>query len=271
MVQEFIDYQRDVKGLSACTLENYRKDLQAWTLYAGKKGLTWRTTSKQDVDCWTAYMKDFGYSASTIKRRVEVLRLIYTWAEHEGMLTENPARYAQTPKAEKKLPKVVDAEKLRTYIDSEPSTGEGVVVRNLTALLLETGVRIGEALSITTDDIDRERRAIIIHGKGSKEREVYYGDRFAKVLDKWYQSRTGVLFPGEAIEYRYMMYRQMGHIFYRIHPHLIRHTFATEMLNAGMDLKTLASLLGHEHVQTTEIYAHVKSERTREIYNGTIH
>ena len=114
-------------------------------------------------------------SARTIRKRVEVLRLIYEWALHLGLVYENPARYSQTPKIREELPKAADGAKIREYLDKPMRTAEDLQVHFLLSLILETGLRIGEALAVRGEDVDRENRSIRVRGKGAKERIVFYG------------------------------------------------------------------------------------------------
>lgn len=267
MIQEFLEYQCNVKGLAAQTLQGYEKELRQWTAWARPQGLRWSNISKQDIDRWTADQGKRGLKPRTIRRRVEVLRLLFTWAEHEGLLTSNPARFCQTPKAAKTLPAVADTEKVFEYIDSTPSTGQGVIVRTMAAIFIETGIRIGELQELRLSDIDIDARTMSIHGKGAKERVVFFGKRTEKLLRRWYIGRGEQLFPGEQRYYRQAMAEEMSSHCGRMHPHLLRHTFATMQLNNGMPLKEVGHLLGHEHVTTTEIYAHVATAHAHELYN----
>lgn len=259
MIQEFLTYQRDIKGLAAQTVEGYEKELRHFIRYAQKKGLRWSSITRQDIDAYTASEGARGMKPRTIRRRVEVLRLLFTWAIHKGILTENPAQYSQTPKIRESLPKAADGEAIRRYLGTPMLTAEDLQTHFMVALMLETGMRFGEVLKLEGRDIDREQRTIRVTGKGAKERLVFYGKETEALLQHYVNVEERLTYGTER-ECRYMIYRHAGRFCPRIHPHAIRHTFATEQLAKGMKLKTLSTLLGHTNIATTEIYAKATAE-----------
>ena len=261
MIQEFLNYQATNKGLSTLTLEGYAKDLKVFVKYAQAHGLRWSTIDREDIDNYVREEVERGMKPRTIKKRVEVVRLLFTYANHKGLLTDNPARYTQVPKVGEELPKAADDEQLITYLSRPATTRQGYIIHAIVALILETGMRIGEITSMRGEDIDTNNRAILVHGKGSKERYVYYS-RLSEEYVKAMSYRKGLIFTDTQINYRYMMYAELP----GIHPHAIRHTFAVNQLNRGMDLKTLSTLMGHKHVQTTEIYTHMLTDNVRMQY-----
>lgn len=271
MIKEFLEYQRDVRGLSAKTLMEYEKELRVFASWGAREGLRWSTMTKQDVDRYTAWLTNSRLSVRTVKKRVSVVRCIYRWAEHEGLLDSNPAQWCQTPRIKEELPEIVDVEKVDNYLCKEPHSREDRVVHVATAIMLETGIRIGELCRIKYEDIDIDKRSIIISGKGGGQREVFYSDRTAYALENWTFGMTGLVFTHDTPEsIRWAMYKTLGSYCPRVHPHQLRHTFATMMINRGMDIKTLGVILGHKHVETTEIYAKVNSKHTADMYNKFI-
>lgn len=262
MIPNFLEYQRANKGLADTTINNYRKDLRAFVDYAKPLGLHWSTITRHDIDNYVVYMRE-QYQPRTIKRRVEVLRLLYTWAIHQGLLEQNPAQYTQTPKFNQDLPKAADESAVLSYLESTPMNRTSMLVHVVVALILDTGMRIGEVLALDGRDIDTATQSIKVKGKGRKERIVYYGQNFEKYAHIISQ-RQGRIFDTPDITLRFMMANEIP----GCHPHALRHLFAVRQLNRGMDLKTLGTLLGHKHVTTTEIYAQLRNERTRAIYQS---
>lgn len=262
MIPNFLEYQRANKGLADSTINNYRKDLRAFVEYAKPLGLRWSTITRHDLDNYVSFMRE-QYQPRTIKRRVEVLRLLYTWAIHQGLLEQNPAQYTQTPKFNQDLPKAADESAVLSYLESTPMNRTSMLVHVVVALILDTGMRIGEVLSLDGRDIDTATQSIKVKGKGRKERIVYYGQNFEKYAHIVSQ-RQGRIFDTPDITLRFMMANEIP----GCHPHAIRHLFAVRQLNRGMDLKTLGTLMGHKHVTTTEIYAQMRNERTRAIYQS---
>ena len=267
MVKEFLEYQRKVKGLSAGTCDEYRKDLRAWVAYAKSKGLTWSRTVKRDVDAWTCSMVEDGLKPRTIKKRVAVLRCIYRWMVHEGMLEANPVTYCQTPKVAETLPQTVDVMEVERYLNAPATSDNDRMMKLLTALLLESGLRISEALNLRWSDVDFEKRSIRIVGKGGKERFAFFAERTVKQLEKIRLDEDArKIFDWTDIDARYFMYATLGRYCKGVHPHLLRHTFASTMVGQGMPIKQLSVLMGHKHVETTEIYTHVSVENLKANY-----
>lgn len=261
MINEFLTYQKNNKGLSPETIEGYEKDLRSWVRFASPRQLRWSTTRQEDIEQYVISERARGMKPRTIKRRVETLRLIYKWAMHRGMMESNPAQYVQTPKTGDELPKAADIEALESYLDKEPTSRTSLIIHIMTALIMETGMRLGEVMQLEGRDIDLGNQEIRVKGKGNKQRIVYYGERtkhYATILT----STQGQIFRETAMTYRFMMYNELP----GVHPHAIRHAFAMAQLNKGMRLSTLSALMGHKHTSTTEIYARVTNNTMRQEY-----
>lgn len=271
MIKEFVNYQKRVRGLADRTCSEYAKELYSFVHWARQRGLTWRTITKQDIDAHTAEMHDLGLKPASIKKRVSAIRCLYRWAQHENLVETNPAQWAQTPKLSESLPKAADLRQIDMYLQTPPTNENEKTMHCAVALMLETGVRLSELLTMRRADFDKRTHSIRVHGKGGKERLVYYGRRSAFALNQWRKGADDLLFKGWTGEnIRWEMYRQLGVYCKGVHPHQLRHTFATAMLRQGMDLKTLSVLLGHSHVTTTEIYAKADATRTSASYNQFI-
>lgn len=253
MIKEFLDFQRTNKGLAEETLQGYEKELRRFVDYAKPLGLRWSTITAEDMNRYVEAEQKRGMAPRTIKKRVEVVRLVLTYAQHHHKLTENAARYTQTPRIADSLPRPAETERLKAYLATPATTRTSMLVHAITAIIMDTGLRIGELTNIKGNDINTNKRSIRITGKGRKERIVYYSSLSAYYLDMMSQSGERKPLPQTQVEYRYMMYAELP----GIHPHAIRHTFATEQLKKGMPLKTLSVLMGHKHIETTEIYTHL--------------
>lgn len=268
MIQEFITYQTQVRGLSPRTCQEYEKELHAFAKWARPYKLRWSTLTKQDIDKHTASMSQAGLKPATIKKRVSAIRALYRWLEHEGRMTNNPARWCQTPRLQERLPQACDVKQIDAYLRTPAKDEKAGKMHIAVALLIETGCRLSELMNMRTHDFNKKEKSIRVTGKGGKERFVYYGERSAQALNTWAKGINGPLFAGwSGDNLRWEMYRQLGNYCPRVHPHKLRHTFATAMLNNGMPLKTLSVLLGHSSVTTTEIYAKANEKRTSAIYN----
>lgn len=267
MIQEFINYQKQVRGLSSRTCEEYEKELRAFAIWARPQGMRWSSVTKQDIDKHTAAMTESGHKPSTIKKRVTALRSIYNYMMHEGMINESPARWCQTPRLAENLPKSADMAKIDEYLESEAKTAAQKEMHIAVALMVETGVRLSELMNMQTGDFDKRQKCIKVKGKGSRERIVFYGKRSSQALNMYKKGHQGKIIETMTdVTLRWTMYKELGKYCKRIHPHQLRHTFATEMLNNGMNLKTLSVLMGHKNITTTEIYAKANASRLAKEY-----
>lgn len=268
MIQEFLDYQKTRRGLADNTLEAYAKDLTAFVRFAQREGLRWSTLTKQDIDRWLSELDAEGKSASTINRHLASIRGLLTWAHHEGILETNAARFCQHKKQEERLPEQAPIEDIEKYLDMEAHTERREVIQALIRLLLDTGIRIQEAIDIRRSDFDTDEMSIRIHGKGRRERKVYYKQRTIEKLVKIGGRYGEHLLPQwTQRSYRMAMISELQPLGIRTHPHALRHTFATGMLNRGADINVVSFLLGHKSVKTTERYARVSNTTAMQQYN----
>lgn len=270
MIKEYLEYIEKVRGLRAATIEGYKKDLNEFVKYAMAKGLRWSTLTERDVDAWLADMSDRCISAATRNRRLAALRGLLTWAQHKGMLETNAARFCQQAKKADTLPKCINIESIDNYLrNRQPSVASNIAALQI-AIMIESGMRIGEVLDIELKDIDPNKQSIKIAGKGGKERIVFYGERTKKELQSIVGAGAdGKIFPDWSQQYyRQNIEEQLLPFTGKMNPHQLRHTFATDELNKGMPIETVSMLLGHKSIDTTQIYARVAVETARQQYQS---
>lgn len=268
MIKEYLEYLKEVRGLSPCTIEAYGCDLRAWVGYAMPRGLRWSTITERDVDGWLTSMSQEGTSARTRNRRLSALRGLLGWASHKGLLSSNAARFCQSAKTADSLPQGLDLEGIDKYLTERPLTTKSNIVALIVALMVDSGLRIGEVLSLRWEDIDCRRQSIRVCGKGRKERLVLYGERVRSELGAWMPGASGRLLPEyDARTYRAMIEDDLFPYVGKMHPHQLRHTFATAMVNRGMPHQSLAMLMGHSKTETTEQYARVAMSTIQKQYN----
>ena len=279
-IDEFIKYLKIVKKHSDYTLTNYKNDLIE--LYQFNDNLL--NLNEKDRDEYMEYLYNKKLNRNTISRKLSSIRSFYNYLYEEGYIKKNLFKELKNPKKNLALPKYAkdnDLEKIFSIFDKTTPLGQ----RN--SLILETlyatGVRVGELVNIKTSDIDHYNHSIRILGKGKKERIVFYGSycedalnlylkKGYKELNKRNQEYLFLNKNGEKISERSI--RNIINdavikcqIEYHISPHTLRHTFATDLLNAGADLMTVKELLGHSSINTTGIYTHVTSEQLRKVYD----
>lgn len=280
-IDEFLEYLTVIKKHSAYTIKNYRVDLLEFYQFNKKDILN---IDKDIVNKYMQYLYDKKYSKTTISRRLSSLRSFYNYLYNNGVITKNFFTMVKNPKKEHSLPKFVkdiDIDKLFMIPDTSTSLGQ----RNLLIMrmLYSTGVRVSELVNIKIADINTSERTILVLGKGSKERIVLFGNNTLEILNlylndgryKLDKKKNDYLFlnkDGNRLSSRYV--REIindlvikGSVEMHISPHMLRHTFATDMLNNGADLVSVKELLGHESLNTTSIYTHVSDEMIKEVYN----
>lgn len=259
MIREFVEHLGRNRGYRPGTCREYEKDLTAFVTWVQDETdiRRWRDVTKATIDQYVADLNGDGLAPATIKRRVSTLRSLYTYARGRGLIDHNPAQWVSTPKLGKHLPTVADAAQITATLQDLGISRE---TKLAVAILAETGIRISELCNITRDDIDMQAKSIRIRGKGNKDRYVYYGNRTESLLTGFGYGWQYII-KGSVRETRHAVYTATG-----ASPHSIRHLYATTMLNNGADLKTIAMLLGHESVKTTEIYARMGTARAKATY-----
>lgn len=266
MIHSFLEYQEKVKNLSPRTCGEYRKDLGVFCTWLQQRGRKLTEVNKSTVDAYLMDEHDRGMEPVTIKKRLTAVRMFYQWAAHEGIVSENPARFCQSPKRVEKLPKTADVGQLDKYLRTPIFGAQSARVHLLVALLMETGLRLTEALSIRRRDIDQNSNSITVYGKGRKERVVFFGARTARMLEGCPAMGDHLLEFSSERELRRELADEVGGYVNGVHPHMLRHTFACALINNGMALKDVSVLMGHAHVTTTERYARVALQRQHSEY-----
>ena len=243
-----------------------------------KKDLT--LVTEDDIRKYLEYLNEKKEKITSIRRKISSFKTFYKFLYLNNYIDKKdyPLVKIAYPKLEKRLPKFIYYNDLLDIIDEATRDSDGVRDRLIIEMLYATGVRVSELVNIKYDDIDFNNRRIRVLGKGNKERIVYYGEYAEDVLKEYIathdRNRENYLFTnskGDKITdrgIRYIIDKIMSKLAVKVHvtPHVLRHTFATDMLNNGCDIKVVQELLGHSSLKTTEVYTHVTNERLKEVY-----
>ena len=284
VIEKFYNYLICQKNYSSYTALSYRNDLIIYNNYLETENLNYKNIEYSDIRFYLIYLKEKKEEkASSICRNLSAIRSFYNYLINEGVVDDNPFNYVSGPKKMRKLPRYFEyneLEELFSAVDIDSSYGQRDLL--ILELLYATGVRVGELVNIKIDDINRYERTILILGKGNKERIVHYGEYASDILEIYlndgYKTLNKKKLPYLLINNKHTRLTDRGvrsileKIIKRtglnknISPHMIRHSFATHLLNEGCDLLSVQKLLGHESLSATQIYTHVTTDRLREVY-----
>ncbi len=280
----FIKYLSNEKRYPKTTITSYKKDLNNYYGYIKAKKLNFLTITKEEIRSYLKYLDSLNYSKNTISRTLSALRHFYSYLVSINKVKTNQFKLIKNPKKEKKLPNFLQPNELQEIFESI-GTEKPLDIRNrlIIELLYATGIRVSELTNINLNDINQTDREIKVVGKGNKDRIVYFGEYALKYL-KIYLEESRPLLAKKRSSNILLLNKDGGNLSVRsvenivnkiveeaalkhkISPHVLRHTFATDMLNNGADLKSVQELLGHSSLSTTQIYTHITNERLRSVY-----
>lgn len=285
-VADFIRHLRE-RNASPHTIKAYSRDLWLFAAYAGSR--RWKEIDHIAVRGFLSRLYDNGLSKTSVARALAALRSLYRWLAREGVVEQNPAKLVATPKLAKKLPRVPTIEEMNAVIDGDMLQAAAFPERDrlMFELLYGCGIRNSELTGINLDDIRLSSEAILIRGKGKKERYVSFGDSVKTALATYFPERNKLLEtlrkPSTALLVNRrggrLTTRSVGRIIKKIavagglspdvHPHTLRHAFGTHMLEEGADLRAIQELLGHERLATTQRYTQLSMKHVLQVYDQT--
>ncbi len=285
-VESFAEYLEWERNLAPRTLTAYRREVTGFAAFAKaelERGGAADVTAG-DIRAWLAHLHSRHLTPRSIQRALAALRTYFRFLAEERLIASNPALLVPHPQVERRLPPSVTVDDIGTLLDTFPDTPAGRRDRAILELLYGAGLRVGELVAIDLDDLELNRRLVRVRGKGRKERIVPFGHKAAEALAaylperaRWRRkaaSREAPLFVnqrGTRLTDRSVRrilnaaVNRTAHL-HNLHPHSLRHAFATHLLEAGMDLRAIQELLGHASLATTQIYTHVDLAHLMEVY-----
>jgi integrase/recombinase XerC len=285
-VSDFVKHLRE-RNASPHTIKAYTRDLSLFAAHAGSR--EWTQIDHIAVRGFLSQLYENGLSKTSVARALAAVRSLYRWLAREGMVEQNPAKLVATPKLAKKLPRVPTIEEMNFVIDGEMPSVAAFPERDrlMLELLYGCGIRNSELTGINLDDIRVSAEAILIRGKGKKERYVPFGDSVKAALATYLSERQKLVErirkPSGALLINRrggrLTTRSVGRIVKKIavarglspdvHPHTLRHAFGTHMLEEGADLRAIQELLGHERLATTQRYTQLSMKHVLQVYDQT--
>ena len=280
---QFLDYLKAERNASQYTVRNYNRDLGNFAGFARETGI--RTPLKVEKMLVRSYLNRLNeekFARSSIARNMSALRSFFRYLMREEIMGKNPAALISSPKMDKRLPAFLTLEEAERLVESPDLTKpQGQRDRALMELLYASGMRVSELVSMNLEHINLDTNEIRVWGKGAKERIVLIGQSASEAIANYindgrkvllgknknnalFVNRYGARLPARRVQKLLKRYAII--INKRVHPHKLRHTFATHLLDGGADLKVVQELLGHADLSSTQIYTHVTQGRARKIY-----
>jgi integrase/recombinase XerC len=286
MIQAFIDYLKFEKRYSAHTIRSYSDDLEAFVAYLkaefGEQGV--QEVSPAMVRSWLAALKDGGMSSRSINRKISSLRSFYKYLLRMGEVVQSPMVAIVAPRAARRLPVFVEQQQMSELFSEVefPDDWEGLTDRLLLALLYNTGMRLSELINLKESQVNDATRVIKVLGKGNKERVIPVSGMLLEAVRDYQEKKrelleradAGVLLVGKSGRRLYpkYVYRVVQRYLAQVttiekkSPHVLRHTFATHLMNEGAELNSVKELLGHASLAATQVYTHNTIEKLKDIY-----
>ena len=287
MIDMFLDYLRLERNYSPMTVISYRKDLEAFERFCQELDpqITWESVDTDVVRDWMEDMMDKGNAASSVNRRISALRSFYRFALRCGLVSKDPVHGLQGPRRQKPLPQFLKESEMEQLLDPAMWTdGYGdVLARTLIVMFYETGIRLSELTGLDDRDVDDVTCELKVTGKRNKQRIIPFGKELEETLAAYRcvrDARAGDSSPalfrtekGERMtnaQVRALVKKNLSRVstLKKRTPHVLRHTFATAMLNHEAGLESVKKLLGHESLSTTEIYTHTTFEQLKKVYKN---
>ena len=280
----FLEFLSKEKNFSLHTIKAYEYDIQKFIEFLTEKSVRVQQATKSDIRDFLSNQYDLGLTKKTVARRLASIKSFYKYLINIEFIDKNPSLFLQSPKLSKELPNFID-EKIIDDLMNQPDidTVKGLRDRAIMELFYSTGMRLSELINLDIGSINTKDHLIKVVGKGNKDRLIPFGKRAKFCIENYLKKRALALkssfegtplfvnsknqrVPKRTIQRRVSNYIKLVAEGKRLGPHILRHSFATHLMNKGADIRAVGDLLGHSNLSSTQIYTHVKPERMREIY-----
>jgi len=284
-IERFIKHLEFERRLSPHTAKNYRRDVEALRAWCTEAGIDrWAELDAEHLRNWSASCYRKGLGSKSIQRRLSAVRSFFRYLLREKHVKKNPVQSVSAPKAPKRLPGNLDADRMARLLDIQ---GEGPLVdrdRAVLELLYSSGLRLAELTDLDLGDVDLDDATVRVTGKGNKDRIVPVGGRARDAVRQWSKARGQLAADDEpalfvstrgnrlskrSVQARVKHWARIQGLDANVYPHLFRHSFATHLLESSHDLRGVQELLGHANISTTQVYTHLDFQHLAQIYDQT--
>lgn len=287
LIELFLNYLSVERGLSRNTIASYKDDLEAYISFVSSKGIdALSKTNRNSVTDFMLWQRDKGISANSVARRLAAIKSFYRFLLRERILKDNPSTLVDTPKLWKKIPDSLSVNEVDSLLGQpDIRTIQGIRDRAILETLYGAGARVSEVADLKLGNVNLEVGFLRCRGKGNKERVVPLGKKALSSIDKYLASARPKLLGKKESEYLFLSrlgrrisrqsiwkaikkYARQARIKKAIKPHILRHSFATHLLERGADLRSVQEMLGHANISTTQIYTHINKDRLKNIHRA---
>lgn len=282
-LERYLDYLTKERQVSAHTIDAYQRDLFSLSEFLTELGIRdWQDVQVQHARAFPARLKRAGQAGSTIQRSLSAARSLFRYLAAHQLVASNPFEAVSAPKSGKKLPATLSVDELSELLDQHDDSPSGLRDRAVLELFYSSGLRLAELQALDFDGVDFGQREVRVLGKGSKERIVPVGSRAIDAIREWLSARISVVQHNEkamfvnnkgvrlstrGIQYRIEQWAKRSGIGRHLHPHMLRHSFASHVLESSGDLRAVQEMLGHADISTTQIYTHLDFQHLAKVYD----
>lgn len=282
-VTAFLAYLRNERGLSPLTLQAYRRDLALLTTELERLGIDrLESLSEHHVRAVASALHRRGLGPRSLQRWLSAVRSLYGWLMKEGRVTSNPAKAVRAPRAKRKLPATLDVDAMGQLLDFAPDSPLAIRDKAMMELFYSSGLRLAELAGLRWNQLDFNAGMLTVTGKGNKTRMLPFGSQARAALIEWrrahaefappdepalFVSRHGKPISPRTIQARIHYWAKRQGLAQNVYPHLLRHSFASHMLESSGDLRAVQELLGHSDISTTQIYTHLDFQHLARVYD----
>jgi len=278
---DYFQYLAFEKRVSQHTLKSYQRDIDLLVNYCLSESIqNWQDIQPIDIRNHIASRHRKGIASTSLQRELSAIRSFYNYLQKKKHFQTNPAKQLRAPKQERKLPKVLDVDQISGMLDQSPDSF--IEIRDLAMfeLFYSSGLRLSELTAINIDDIDLSAGELrVLHGKGDKQRNLPIGSKAVLAIKKWlnYRSETvdcalfiskqGKRLSQRSVQLRLERWCKKIGLAEHVHPHMLRHSFASHLLESSHDIRAIQEFLGHSNIGTTQIYTHLDFQHLSEVYD----
>ena len=282
-IKSFLEFLQNDKRLSDNTLQSYRRDILQYKEYVETNKINYTKVSKAEIKKYLEHLQDLNKKTSTISRNLASIRSFYQFLLRNKKVTEDPTEGIQSPKIEKKAPNILSAQEVELLLEQPNNIDlKGIRDKAMLEFAYATGMRVTEIISLDIDDVNLEEGYVVCRHNG-KQRNIPIGSISLKALDDYIKNARSILIKDDNNKALFVningkrltrqgfwkivkYYKEQAHITKEITPHVLRHSFATHLLQNGADLKAIQSMLGHSDISSTQVYMQFQDDGLKDVY-----